>query len=158
MCPPIHSLCLLLYSIPTNRLICNIFFLNFIYCCCGSVSQSCLILWELMDCSMTVFPALHYLLEFDQIHVHWVVMSSNPLILCCSLLRLPPIFPSTRVFSKESALCIRSPKYWNFSFSISPSYEYSGLISFGIDWFDLLGFQGTLNSILQHHSSKASVL
>ena len=86
------------------------------------------------------------------------VMLSNHLILCCSLLLLPSISPSTRVFSNESGLCIRWPKHWRFSFSISPSNEYSGLISFPIDWFDLLAIQGTLKSLLQHHSSKASVL
>ena len=86
------------------------------------------------------------------------VMSSNHLILCCPLVRLPSIFPSTRVFSNESVLHIRWPKYWSFSFSISPSNEYSGLISFRIDWLDLLAVQGTLKSLLQHHSSKASIL
>ena len=85
------------------------------------------------------------------------VMPSNHLILCCPLL-LPSIFPSIRVFSNESALRIRWPKYWSFSFSISPSNQYSGLISFRIDWFDLLVVQGTLKSLLQHHCSKASIL
>ena len=86
------------------------------------------------------------------------VMPSNHFILCRPLLLLPSIFPSIRVFSNESALCIRWPKYWSFSFSISPSNEYSGLISFRIDRFDLLAVQGTLKSLLQHHSSKASIL
>ena len=88
------------------------------------------------------------------------VMPSNDFMLCCSLLLLPSICPSIRVFSNELALHIRWPKYWsiNFSFSISPSNEYSGLISFRIDWLDLLAVQGTLKSLLQHHSSKASVL
>ena len=86
------------------------------------------------------------------------VMPSNHLILCRPLLFLPSIFPSIRVFSNESALHIRWPKYWSFSFSISPSKEYSGLISFRIDWFHLLAVQGTLKSRLQHHSSKASIL
>ena len=86
-----------------------------------------------------------------------LVIPSNHLILCHSLL-LPSIFPSISVFSNESALHIRWPKYWRFSFSISPSNEYSGLISFRIDWFDLLAVQGTLRSLLQHHSSKASIL
>ena len=85
------------------------------------------------------------------------VMLSNHLILCRPLL-LPSIFPSIRVFSNESVLHIRWPKYWSFSFSISPSNQYSGLISFRTDWFDLLGVQGTLKSLLQHHSSKASIL
>ena len=83
-----------------------------------------------------------------------LVMPSNHLILCHPLLLLPSIFPSIRVFSNESALRIRWPKYWSLSFSISPSNEYSGLISFRIDWFDLLAVQGTLKSLLQHHSSK----
>ena len=86
------------------------------------------------------------------------MMPSNHLILCCSLLLLIPIFPSIRVFSNESALRIRWPKYWSFSFNISPSNEYPGLISFGMDWLDLLVVQGTLKSLLQHHSSKASIL
>ena len=86
------------------------------------------------------------------------VMPSNHLILCRPLLLLPSVFPSIRVFSNESVLCIRWPKYWSFSFSISPFKEYSGLISFRMDWFDLLAVQGTLKSLLQHHSSKASVL
>ena len=86
------------------------------------------------------------------------VMPSNYLILCHRLLLLPPIFPSIRVFSNESVLLIRWPKYWSFSFNISPSNEYSGLIAFRIDWLDLLAVQGTLKSLLQHHSSKASIL
>ena len=86
-----------------------------------------------------------------------IVMPSNHLMLCHPLLLLPSIFPSTRVFSNESALHIRWPKYWSFSFSIGPSNEYSGLISFRIDWFDLLAVQGTLKSLLQHHSSKAAM-
>ena len=86
------------------------------------------------------------------------VMPSNHRILCCPLILLPSIFPSIRVFSNELALCIRWPKYWSFNFSISPSNEYSGLISFRIDLFDLLAAQGTLKSLLQHHSSKASIL
>ena len=86
------------------------------------------------------------------------VMPSHHLILCRPLLLLPSIFSSIRVFSNELALCIRWPKYWSFSFSISPSNKYSGLISFRIDWFDLLAVQGTLKSLLQHHSLKASIL
>ena len=86
------------------------------------------------------------------------VMLSNHLILCCPLLLPPSIFPSIRIFSSESALCIRWPKYWSFSFSISPSNEHSDLISFRMDWLDLLAVQGTLKSLLQHHSSKASIL
>ena len=87
-----------------------------------------------------------------------LVMPSNHLILCCSLLILPSIFPSIRVFSNESILHIRRPKYWSFSFSINPYNKYSRLISFRVDWLDLLAVQGTLKSLLQHHSSKASVL
>ena len=86
------------------------------------------------------------------------VMKSSPFILCHSLLFLPSIFPSIRIFFNDSVLCIRWPKYWSFSFSISPSSEYSRLIFFRIDWFDLLKVQGTLKSLLQHHSSKASIL
>ena len=85
------------------------------------------------------------------------VMPSNHLILCCPLLLLPSIFPSITVFSNESVLRIRRPKYWSFSFSINPSSEHSGLISFRMDWLDLLAVQGTLKSLLQHHSSKASI-
>ena len=87
-----------------------------------------------------------------------LVMPSNHLILCCPLLLLPSIFPSIRVFSNESALPIRWPKYWSFSFNISPSNEHPGLISFRMDWLDLLAVQGTLKSLLQYHSSKASIL
>ena len=87
-----------------------------------------------------------------------LVMPSNHLILCRPLLLLPSIFPSIRVFSNESTLCIRWPKYWSFSFNISPSNEHPGLISFRMDWLDLLAVQGTLKSLLQHHSSKASIL
>ena len=86
------------------------------------------------------------------------VMPSNHLILCCPLLLLPSIFPSIRVFSNESALCIRWPKYWSLSFNISPSNEHPGLISFRMDWLYLLAIQGTLKSLLQHYSSKASIL
>ena len=111
-----------------------------------------------MDCSTPGLPVLHYLLEFAQTHVHWVgdaIQPSHPL---SPLLLLPPVFPSIRVFSNESGLCIRWPWYWSFSFRISPSNEYSGLISFRIDWFDLLAVQGILGSLLQHHTPKASVL
>ena len=87
-----------------------------------------------------------------------LVMLSNHFILCCPLLLLPSIFPSFRVFSNELALCIKWPNYWNFSFNISPSSEDPGLISFRMDWLDFLAVQGTLKSLLQHHSSKASIL
>ena len=112
-------------------------------------------LWPL-DCSMPGFPVLHY--PWVKLTSIESVMPSNHLILCHPLLFLPSIFPSTRVFSNESVLRIRWPKYWSFSFSISPSNEYSGLISFRMDWLDLLAVQGTLKSLLQHHSSKASIL
>ena len=111
-----------------------------------------------MDCSTPGLPVHHQLPEFTQTHVHWVGDVIQPSILCCPLLLLPSIFPSIRVFSNELVLCIRWPKYWSFSFSISPSNEYSGLISFRMDWFDLLAVQGTLKSLLQHYSSKASIL
>ena len=127
----------------------------FLYHC--SVAQSCLTLCDPMDCSTPGFPVHHQLPELSQTHVIDPVMPSSHLILCRPL--LPPlIFPSIRVFSDESVLCIKWPKNWSFSFSISPSNEYSGLISCGIDWFDLFSVQGTLKSLLQHHSSKASIL
>ena len=126
-------------------------------CCCCSVTKSSLILCDPMDCSMSVSSVLHCLPEFAQIHVHELVMPSNHLILCHPLLLLPSIFPSIRVFSNESALCIRWPKNWSFSFSISPFNECSGLISFRMDWLDLLAVQGILKSLLQHYSSKASI-
>ena len=107
---------------------------------------------------MPGFSVLHYLPEFAQTHVLWVVMPSNHIILCCPLLLLPSIFSSIRVFSNESALRIKWPKYWSFSLSISPSNEHPGLISFTMDWLDLLAVQGTLMSLLQHHSSKASII
>ena len=126
-------------------------------CCCCSVTKLCLTLCDPMNCSTPGFPVLYYLLEFAQTHFHWLVMPSNHLILCHTLFFLPSIFPSIKVFSSDSALCIRWQKYWNFSFNISPSSEYSGLISFRIDWFDL-AVQGTLRSLLEHHSSKETVL
>ena len=117
----------------------------------------CPTLCDIMNCSVTGFPVLHYLLEFVPTQVLWISDAIQHLILCRPLL-LPLIFPSIRVFSNESVLHIRWPKYWSFSFSISPSNEYSGLISFRVDWLDLLAVQGTLKSLLQHHSSKASIL
>ena len=124
----------------------------------SSVTQSCLTLCDPMDWSTPGLPVCHQLLEFTQTYVHWVgdaIQPSHPLL---TLLLLPSIFPSIRVFSNESALCIRWPKYWSFSFNISPSNEHSGLSFFRIDWLDLLAVQGTLKSLLQHHSSKASIL
>ena len=112
-----------------------------------------------MDCSTPGFPILHHLPEFAQTHVHRVDDAIHHLILCRPLLLLPSIFSSIKVFSNELTLLhIRWPQYWSFSFSISLSNEYSGLISFRMDWFDLLVVQGTLKSLFQHHSSKASVL
>ena len=110
------------------------------------------------DYSRPGFPVLHHLQEVAQTHVYWVneaIQLSHPFLPPSPL---PSIFPSTKVFSNELALCIRWPQDWSFSFSISPSNEYSGLISFRIDWFDLLTVQGTLKCHLQHHNSKASVL
>ena len=124
----------------------------------SSVAQSCPTLCDSMDCSTLGFPVHHQLPELLKLMSSESVMPSNHLILCHHLLLPPSIFPSIRVFSSESVLCIRWPKYWSFSFSISPSNEYSGLIFFRIDWFDLLAVQGTLKSLLQHHSPKASIL
>ena len=124
-------------------------------CRCCSVAQSCPTLCNPMDCDTFGSSVLHYLLEFAQTHVHWVGDAIQPSHLLLPLLFLPSIFPSIRVFSNESALRIRWPKYW--SFSISPSNEDLGLISFGIDWFDLFVVQKTLKSLLQHNS-KVSVL
>ena len=112
--------------------------------------QLCLTLCDLMGCSMPGFPIHHQLTELTQTHVH--------LTLCHPLLLPPSIFLSIRVFSNESVLPIRWSNYWSFSFSISPSNEYSGSISFRMDWLDLPAVQGTLKSLLQHHSSKASTL
>ena len=110
-----------------------------------------------MDCSTPGFPVHHQLPEPTQTHVHRVGEPSNHLILWVPLLLPPSIFPSIRVFSNELVLAIRWPRYWSFSFSISPSNECSGLISFRMDWMDLL-FVGILKSLLQHHSSKALIL
>ena len=127
------------------------------FCC--SVAQSRLTLCNPMDCSTPGFPVLYYisqsLLKLMSIEL---MMPPNCLILCCPLLLLPSIFPSIGAFSNKSAFHIRWPKYWSFSFSISPSNEHSGLISFRVDWFDILAVQGTLKSLLQQHSLKASVL
>ena len=120
----------------------------------NSVAQLCLTLCNPMNCSLPGFPDLHQQSELGQTYVLESVMPSNHLILCCPLL-LPSIFPSIKVFSSESVLCVRWPKYWSFNFSISSSKEYSGLISFRIDGFDLLAVQWTLKSLLQHYSSKA---
>ena len=111
-----------------------------------------------MNRSMPGLPVHHQPPEFIQTHIQRVGDAISHLILCRPLLLLPPIPPSIRVFSNESALHMRWPKYWNFSFSISPSKEYPELISLRMDWLDLLAVQGTLKSLLQHHSSKASIL
>ena len=111
-----------------------------------------------MNCSMPGLPVHHQIPSSLKLTSIRSVMPSRHLILCRPLLLLPPIPPSISVFSNESTLCIRWPKYWSFSFSIIPSKEYPGLISFRMDWFDLLAVQGTLKSLLQHHSSKASIL
>ena len=124
----------------------------------SSVTHSCQTFRDPMDCStpgsltITNSRSLLKLMSIES------VMPSNHLIFCCPLLLLPSIFPSIRVFSNESVLCITWPEYWSFSFSISPSNEYSGMISSKMDWLDLLAVQGTLKSLLQHHSSKASIL
>ena len=124
----------------------------------SSVAQLCPTLCDPMNCSTPGLPVHHQLPEFTQLMFIESVMPSSHLILCRPLLLLPPIPLSIRVFSNESTLCMRWPKYWSFSFSISPSNEHPGLISFRMDWLDLLAVQGTLKSLLQHHSSKASIL
>ena len=122
----------------------------------NSVAQLCPTLRDRVDCkaslSITNSRSFLKLMSIES------VMPPNHLNLCCPLLLLPSIFPSLRVFSNESTLCMRWPKYWSFSFNISPSNEHPGLISFRMDWLDLLVVQGTLKSLLQHHSSKASIL
>ena len=124
----------------------------------SSVAQSCLTLCNPKDCNTPGFPVYHRSRNLPKLMSIISVMPSNHLILCRPLLLQPSISPSIRVFSRESVLCIRWPKYCSFSFSISPSNEYSGLISFRMDCLDLLAVQGTLKSLLQHHSSKASTL
>ena len=124
----------------------------------SSVPQTGLTLCNPMDFSTPGLPTITNSQSFLKSISIELVMPSNNLILCCLLLFLPSIFPSIRVFSNESVLLIRWPKYWNFSFNISPSSEYSGLISFRINWLDLLAVQGTLKSLLQHYNSKASIL
>ena len=127
------------------------------HCHC-SVIKLCTTLCDPMDCSTPGFPVLHSLLEFTQTHIRWIadaIQPSHPLL---PLILVPSIFPSIRVFYNKAALRIRCPKYWSFSFSISPSNEYLGLVSFRIDWFDLPPVQETLKSLLQHHSSKGSTL
>ena len=124
----------------------------------SSVTQSSPILCDSMNRSMPGLSVHHQRPEFTQTHVHRVSDAIQPSHLCQPLLLPPSIFPSIRVFSNGSVLCIRWPRYWSFSFSISPSNEYSGLIFFRIDWLYLVSVEGTLKSLLQHHSSKASIL
>ena len=126
--------------------------------CCYWLTKSYLTFCNPIDCSMPGFPVLHYHPKFVQTHVYWVgdVMPSNQFLLWQPLL-LPSNFPSIRVFSSKWALWIKKPKYWHFSFSISPSSEYSGLISFQIICFDLLAGQGIISSLLQYHNLKASI-
>ena len=123
----------------------------------SSVTQSCPTLCDPMDCSMPGFPLHHQLLELLKLMSIEPVMPSNHLILCCPLLLLPSIIPSIRVFSNESVLHIRWPKYWSFSFNISPSNEHPGLLCSRMDWLDVLAVQVTLKSLLQHHGSNASI-
>ena len=123
----------------------------------SSVTQSYPIICDPMNCSTPGLPVHHQLPSLLKLMSFKSVMPSNHLILCHPLLLLPPIPPSIRVFSIESTLHMRWPKYWSFSFSISPSNEHPGLISFKMDWLDLLAVQGILKSLLQHHSSKASI-
>ena len=124
----------------------------------NSVAQSCLTLYDPRDVAHQA--SLSFIISWSSLKLMSIesVMPSNHLDLCHPLLLLPSIFPSIRVFSNESVLHIKWPKYWSFSFSISPSNEYSGLISFRINWLDLLAVQGSLKSLLQHHSLKASIL
>ena len=124
----------------------------------SSVAQLRLTLCDPMDCNTPGFPVLHHLPELAQTHVHRVGDAIQPSYPLSPLLLLPSIFLSIRVFSNESVLHIKWPKYWSFNFTISLFNEYSGLISFRIDWLDLLAVEGTLKSLLQHHSSKASIL
>ena len=124
----------------------------------SSVTQSCLTLCDPMNRSMPGLPSITNSRSLPKPMSIESVMPYNHLILCCPLLLLPSIFPSIRVFSNESALYVRWPKYWSFSVSISPFSEHPGLTSFRMDWLDLLAVQGTLKSLLQHHSSKASIL
>ena len=124
----------------------------------SSVAQSCSTLCDPMNCSRQGLPVHHQFPEFTQTHVHCISDAIQPSHPLRPLLLLPPIPPSIRVFSSESTLCMRWPKYWSFSFSIIPSKEHPGPISFRKGWLDLLAVHGTLKSLLQHHSSKASIL
>ena len=135
----------------------TLFSIHWSICCC-SVAKLCLTLCDPKDCNTPGFPVLHWLQSLLKFMSIELMMPSNHFILCCPLLLLSSILLSTRVFSNELALCIKWPKYWSFSFSISPSSEYLGLVSINIDWFYLLAVQGTLKSLLQHHNLKAPIL
>ena len=127
-------------------------------CCCSFIPKSCPTLCNIMDCTMPGSFVLHNSWSLFKFMSIKSVMLPNHLILCCPLLILCSIFPSIRVFSNESALSIKWPKYCSFSFSTSPSNEYSGMIFFRTNWFDILAIQGTPKSLLQHCNSKASIL
>ena len=135
----------------------NDMFINF-FVCCHSVAPLCPTFWDPIDCSTPGFPVHHQLPEFTQTHVHWVGDAIQPYLPLS--FPLPTAFNLSQhgVFSSESALCIRWPKYWSFSLSISSSNVYSGLISFRMDWFELLVDKGTLKNPLQHHNSKILIL
>ena len=141
----------------TSHSVCNTI-LGFSSCQFSSVAQSCPTLCNPMNLSMQASLSITSSWSLPRLMPIESVMPSYHLILCCPLLLLPSIFPSIRVFSNKSALCIRWPKHWSYIFNISPSNEHLGLISFRMDWLDLLAVQGTLKSLLQHHSSKASIL
>ena len=154
---PTATICFYIFPFPKNELLSHPFETQ------GrpgrlTVSQLCPTLCDPVNLSMPGLPVHHQLPESTQTHVHWVGDAIQPSHLCRPLLLLPSIFPSIRVFSNESAVRIRWPKYWSFSFNISPSNEHPGLISFRMDWLDLLALQGTLKSLFQHHGSKASIL
>ena len=137
----------------------SLFANNFWFCCC-SIAKSCLTFCNPMMATTACQASLSFTISQSLLKLMSIesVKPSNHLILCRPLLLLPSIFPSIRVFSNESARHIRWPKYWSFSFNISPTNEHPGLISFTMDWFYLLAVQGTLKSLLQHHSSKASII
>ena len=148
-CSPVHHVTSILISKKHGQTVCGQV---------SSVTRSCLTLCNPVEVSTPGFPVHQQLPKLAQTHVHQAGDAIQHLILCHPLLLLPSIFHRNKVFSSESVLCIRWPKYWSFSFSISPSNEYSWLISLRIDWLDLLAVQGTLKSLLQHHSSRASIL
>ena len=155
-----HKICFIFIFIVTTFRALSVF----VYICCLCISYSssvellsCVGLCDPMYCSTPGFPIHHQLLELAQTHVHRVSDAIQSFVLCRPHLLLPSVFPSIRLFSSESVLHIRWPKYWSFILSFSPSSEYSGLISFRMDWFDLLAVQGTLKNLLQHPSSKGPI-